>query len=418
MTLGLPSHLPGTFRQWLQDVDSTGSLLDLADDLEETFDTPLELLELYVLPRCPGDTALVVDQRLLLDLGCDSQHEAKLFETWFSENCGTEGWHSFDQEATQELLMGVLNASLPALVDNETAGGSASSHQFRSTRSVKDEVEELPEVPGPSFEDWLKGLAGDFDRREAERVLKELFESPEDLVKLYRGPRGSLDMKFVEDLVLRPLRSRPPLPEEQKWTQEKLHWLADMSFEKWLLSLDPKNSLARYAGALREKFEDPEQVVTLYMRPQRGARTWRARLDTKLFHDLGVRNPEHMELFKIWFSNLPDLAEQPPAGVEALPDDVGGLLQDPSDFAAWLKLVALCGGFARPDELQRYLPFLQENFDDVAQLVEAYLVSDVTRQDQTPFLDVQIFEDLQVEPSHQPCFREWFDTFLKGLPEV
>lgn len=209
--------------------------------------------------------------------------------------------------------------------------------------------------------------------------------------------------------------------------------LDGMSFESWLLAIDPTGGLQIYLQSLTESYDTVRQIVRTYS-VSLGSPAETFALDPQIFEDLGVDRSDHQQLFRQWFleacgvgnesgpipEGLPDNGIQPngydiASGAEvyssapktsivAQSPGKGSSMSTSGDlhnltFKDWLMRIDCSGSMAS------YCEVLQENYDTVAQIVKTYSLPSKGG----PLFDVQFFEDVAViSQAHQSAFLEWF----------
>jgi len=195
-------------------------------------------------------------------------------------------------------------------------------------------------------------------------------------------------------------------------------------FAAWLAEADPSGGLRRYLRDIEDNYDDVNQIEELYVISEGGEKT----VDPQLFSDLGVEDEGHRALFVRRLTGgeatpgpaaprevpaespgnpqrVPVEAPSPPsqpsgsppaAPVAAAPASAPAPPEaGPGQFAAWLAEADPSGG------LRRYLRDIEDNYDDVNQVEELYVISEGGEKK----VDPQLFSDLGIEDEgHRALF--------------
>lgn len=192
--------------------------------------------------------------------------------------------------------------------------------------------------------------------------------------------------------------------------------LRNLSFDDWLLQVDPSGSLLCYRQRVIDQFDTVTQIIKSYTLLGKGGPV----LDPQFFDDVLVANDGHRGAFLRWF------AEEAGLGGATASDAVSGLLQPTASTPASSNLAEHAGSFKSGDgylrslnfrdwllsidprgQLLRYQGTLEDSYDTLSQVVDTY----VTVADGHKQLDLRFFADVgAMFPEHRQLFRHWFDV--------
>jgi len=318
--------------------------------------------------------------------------------------------------------------------------------------------------------DWSSGTLGEYSSR-----LEENFDSPAQLREAYGGVDGG--RRFCEDLGIEDpshcelfekwfalrggtgggvggagaaagsrIVSPPAMPGKTSLGEAMPNGTATVHIDDMtdlLARIDWSTGvLDQYLDALKEKFDGPAQIESIYSECQPDGTQV---LDTRrLFDDLHIENQEHRKLFEAWFAMQGGTAALgqgrgaapfDPQGRHAIPngivEQVRDQIESPSKAAgggvAKAAVVRAEGTSGRTIDdllwstdwvtgvLGHYAKVLEDNFDCPEQVSDAYVsVGGVNRT----FDDQQFFDDVGIKDAeHRKLFSAWFAKEHDATPK-
>lgn len=443
------------FAVWLAEVDGgTGALASYASSLDEGFDNPEQIFELYI--GASGD----LDHQFFDDAGIEDPDHQGLFRNFClkhrsgkSKNLKTLSFGSWllliDAKGALAQYKTILEDNfddVQQITEVYVANFTFKSKQFFEDVLVSDKEHQRlftdwfssqgykapeliggnhnkdvtsDEAPAPTitdckaigFPEWLKLVDTQGRLAQYKSVLQDNYDDVQQLIDLYspEGPDGLRTFtadQFFDDIGvdgdLNPKHQQLFRAWFEMHCQALNHAMVTYGFPEWLREVDCNGELDSYSSILEKEYDDPAQILALY-----GEAT---QLDGQFFQDVNLTNLHHQKLFERWFQkhvNALGWSAPPAAQSESIAEpeaecptasEVNASSELPETFGAWLRMV-------HPSvAVDKYEKALDTSFDHPAQLVELYL-----QYGRSTTIDPMFFKDVDVRDSkHQALFDKWF----------